>query len=211
MSVPTWNRKDSKMKYLSLTYDLSFEVINYLNKLPTKYRTGIGDELERELIHAMHNGKLANSIYGIGSKADMHERRYHLLQMKASIDTIATFTTILIEINRKHDGSDINKIKKLLGYEERIGDKCNEINKCIAGLISSDVTRWNGMHPSDKVNKRWRMKSVVGDVRFNSDTMQVHHTPNNDNIDDDYKEIIPTDELPDYWEIVNEMGATSES
>lgn len=173
MSVPVYKRNESRMIFLNKTKVLGQELVTFVNNLPSKYRLGLGDEMQRMLVHALQNGKLANSIYALGTKGELHERRYHLLQMAACIDTISTVTDIIIDTYCNMDGLSQSKVEKLIKKQNRIGKDCEFITRCIHGLIESDINLWNKQHPYNKVGKRWRMKSAVGDVAF-SHNMYAH-------------------------------------
>lgn len=178
MSVNTWNRSDSKMIFLSKTHQLGVEITRYVNSLPTKYRSGFGDELERCIIKALQSGKLANSIFASGTKGELHERRYHFLDMRAYIDTIAEIVNILNDSHVVSDSLPPAKVEKLYKREQKIGNICNTIIKCIDGLIISDINRWNKHHPYNKIGTKWRMKSVIGDVRFASNAKYAQFLSN---------------------------------
>jgi len=184
MAVSIWNRSESKIKYIADTFELVKWIIEYTSRLPAKYRIGVGDELQHMSIQALYEGRLANSIY-VTCKDELTMRRHVLMQMQAHVDTIATLVTALLDIHRKTEGVDLEKMEKLCKREEKIGQTCASINRCIKGLIEKDIERWNKQHPDDKVSTNWRIKSICTDVKLRKSTSS-----------DEQK--LHLDELPEY-------------
>lgn len=204
MSVSTWNRNDSKMKYLSETYKLLEEVISFTTQLPAKYRSGSGDKLQQDVIDALERGRFANSIYALGSRYEIEVRRMYLLDMQSKIDNIATVVACLIQMYRKNDGISFKQVRKLLNREQRIGSKCAEIHRCIAGLVASDIDRWNKQYPSNRISKRPRLRAAMGDARFYAMSLDEFTAIENEK-DEHYREILPTEEIPEYdFSLINQ-------
>lgn len=141
MSVPTWKRKQSSVEYLHKTYKLAIDIGGIVNNKPKKYKPNYGDALIKASLSALKHCQIANSIFVHPnmSEDDFILRRKHLIEARGNVDHIATVGYIFLELCRKCDGIDHEKITR---QEMRIGDICTDCHNLISGVIKSDKERF---------------------------------------------------------------------
>lgn len=137
MSVPTWKRKTSRSQFEFELFQLNVRVGEIVENKPKKYRDSYGDELRRMCLQALECASLANDIF---LKADTpqdekDERKRLLLKSRNIVKTVVLISQIYLELVRKCDGINNEKIYK---EEADIGRRCDEIIALLNGTLKSD-------------------------------------------------------------------------
>ena len=138
MSVPSWKRSESKSEYIRLLHDLNIRIGQIVMNKPKKYRGSYADMLINTSLEALKYAQTANSIFMTGNTSveDFSLRRKYLLSARGAVENIATVSQIFVDICRKADRENAEKIYKEQAY---IGESCMMIHKKISGVLKNDA------------------------------------------------------------------------
>lgn len=142
MSVPSWLRNISKVKFIWETYQLNVELGRMLNnKLPKKYKTNYTDKLIDSSAEALKLLLDANTVVINNNitKIDFEDRERNLRKAKVLIDYVGIYFAIFYDICKNNDEIKNDKYYKDCEY---IGDQVELIINLISNLEESDRKRY---------------------------------------------------------------------
>ena len=137
MSVPKWQRTESKAAFIYQTYKLCIRLNEIMANKPKKYKTNNIDRILNAAFDALKNLQIANQIF-MCEKTEEHDyllRRKCLQLAQGDIQHVATTSYILLETIRRHDCENSVKLYK---QEMEIGNACENISRLIDGVLKSD-------------------------------------------------------------------------
>lgn len=149
MSVPSWLRNISKVKFIWETYQLNVELGRMVNNhIPKKYKTNYGDTLINSSAEALKLLLDANTIVidkNITEK-DFVDRENGLRKAKVLIDYVGIYFAIAYDICKNN-----GEVKNENYYKdcEYIGDQVELIINLITNLEESDRKRYRQLKQAE--------------------------------------------------------------
>lgn len=155
MSVPSWMRSESILRFVSLTFDLEKELLPFISNLQHKYKPIMGDIILRNCNDALELGRVAQDMFPITDKFQLYARRLFLKRMRNKILTVETDMYLLLSVCRRSSEVTKDKIDSMEKTIDRLSNKCVEIVRLIEGLVAADEEKWNKIHPSNQVKLKY--------------------------------------------------------
>lgn len=161
MAVATWNRNESKLKYVYTIYQIEQLILQFIVNAPKKYQNMLGAVIMKECDQALYNARVAQSLFPVLDPEMLLQRRYHLLKAKSAIDTMCTHVTLWFDLLRTSGSLTEAQKAKVNKRLETISKSCVAEIDSLKGVMKSDIDKWNKSHPNHPFEMMHRNKSDV--------------------------------------------------